>query len=412
LKVAGAAVDTGGGAGAISGELADAVGRFRRPALVAGAIGLLASIAGFALAPEHFFPSWLFACMFCLGLALGCQAVLMLHHVTGGAWGIPIRRSLEAATRTLPLVALFFLPLFLGLQRLYEWARPEDVAHDPVLRHKALYLNVPFFAGRAVLCFAAWMLFAFFLNRWSREQDSVPAGDSASRRLSRRLQLLSSAGLVAYGFTITFFSIDWVMSLEPHWFSTMYGVLYIAGQALAGFSFVVALTVVLSQYRPLSGFIHREHFHDLGKLMLAFVMFWAYVSFSQYLIIWSGNLPEEIPWYLRRLHGGWGWVGIAIVLFHFLLPFLLLLPASANRNSRVLLTVAGIVLFMRIADIFWYVRPATSPVPRLSLHWMDLAAPLGVLGIWLFVFLGQLTRRPLLPVNDPEFAEALEHGAH
>jgi len=392
---------------AVSGELADAAVRVRRTALAAGAIGVVASAAGFVLAPDRFFPSWLFACMFCLGLALGCQAVLMLNYVTGGAWGIPIRRPLEAATRTLPLVALFFLPLFLGLRRLYEWARPEDVAHDAILRHKALYLNVPFFAARAALCFAVWMAFAFFLNRWSREQDAAP-----SRILTRRLQLLSSAGLVVYGLTITFFSVDWVMSLEPHWFSTMYGVLYIAGQALAGFSFVIALTVVLSRYRPLSDFIRPKHFHDLGKLMLAFVMFWAYVSFSQYLIIWSGNLPEEIPWYLRRLHGGWGWIGIAIVLFHFLLPFLLLLPASANRNTRVLAGVAGLVLFMRFVDLFWYVRPPTSPVPRLSLHWMDLAAPVGVLGIWLFVFLGQLLKRPLLPVNDPEYLEALEHGAH
>ncbi|HEY6050552.1 MAG TPA: hypothetical protein VIZ58_04835 [Thermoanaerobaculia bacterium] len=393
---------------AVSGELLDAVSRARRPALVAGAAGILASAAGFALVPDRFFPSWLFACMFCLGLALGCQAVLMLNHVTGGAWGIPIRRSLEAATRTLPLVALFFLPLFLGLHRLYEWARPEDVARDAILRHKTPYLNVPFFAGRAILCFAVWMAFAYFLNRWSREQDAGGSG----RAITRRLQLLSSAGLVIYGLTITFFSIDWVMSLEPHWFSTMYGVLFIAGQALAGFSFVIALTVALSRYRPLSEFIHREHFHDLGKLMLAFVMFWAYVSFSQYLIIWSGNLPEEIPWYLRRLNGGWGWIGIALVLFHFLLPFLLLLPASANRNARVLMSVAGLVLLMRIADLFWYVRPATSPVPRLSFHWMDLAAPIGVLGMWLFVFLGQLARRPLLPVHDPEYLEALEHGAH
>jgi hypothetical protein len=392
---------------AVSSELAERVVRVRRPALAAGVVGLMASAAGFALAPDRFFPSWLFACMFCLGLALGCQSVLMLNHVTGGAWGIPIRRPLEAATRTLPLVALFFLPLFLGLRRLYEWARPEDVAHDAILRHKAVYLNVPFFTARAALCFAAWMAFAFFLNHWSRQQDAEPR-----RSLTRRLQLLSSAGLVVYGLTITFFSVDWVMSLEPHWFSTMYGVLYIAGQALAGFSFVIALTVVLSRYRPLSEFINREHFHDLGKLMLAFVMFWAYVSFSQYLIIWSGNLPEEIPWYLRRLHGGWGWIGIAIVLFHFLLPFLLLLPASANRNTRVLAGVAGLVLFMRFADLFWYVRPPTSPAPRLSLHWMDLAAPLGILGIWLFVFLGQLMRRPLLPVNDPEYVEALGHGAH
>ena len=290
---------------------------------------------------------------------------------------------------------------------LYEWARPEEVAHDAVLLHKAAYLNVPFFLARAVLCFAAWMTFMFFLNRWSREQDEAP-----KKGLTRRLQLLSSAGLVAYGLTITFFSIDWVMSLEPHWYSTMYGVIFIAGEALSGFAVIFAVTVMLVHFRPLYEFVRGEHFHDLGKLMLAFVMFWAYVAFSQYLIIWSGNLPEEIPWYLRRLNGGWGWFGVGMILLHFLLPFLLLLPASANRNSRILVGVALLILAMRLLDVFWYVRPAGTAPGHFSLHAMDVAAPVGVLGLWLFVFLGQLLRRPLLPVNDPEYREALEHGGH
>ena len=389
-----------------SDELRGAVNRARRRALLAGAAGLAACAAGYFLAPTSFFPSYLFACMFCLGLALGCQAVLMLHHITGGAWGIPIRRPLEAATRTLPVIALLFLPLLLGLKTLYEWARPEEVAHDVILQHKAAYLNVPFFLLRAALCFAAWMAFAWFLNRWSREQDEAPR-----RGLTRRLQLLSSAGLVAYGLTITFFAIDWAMSLEPHWYSTMYGVLFLAGQSLSGFALIIAVTVLLARMPPLSAFVTPKHFHDLGKLMLAFVMFWAYVSFSQYLIIWSGNLPEEIPWYLRRLQGGWGWFGMALILLHFLLPFLLLLPASANRNPRTLAFVACLVVSMRFVDVFWLIRPASSPA-RFSLHWMDVAAPAGVLGVWFFSFFGQLLRRPLLPIHDPEFKEASEHGSH
>jgi hypothetical protein len=389
-----------------SDELQGAVGRARRLALLVGAAGLCACAAGYFLAPASFFPSYLFACMFCLGLALGCQAVLMLHHVTGGAWGIPIRRPLEAATRTLPVIALLFLPLLLGLTTLYEWARPEEVAHDVILQNKAAYLNVPFFLARTALCFAAWMAFAWFLNRWSREQDEAPR-----RGLSRRLQRLSSAGLVVYGLTITFFAIDWAMSLEPHWSSTMYGVLFIAGQSLSGFALIIAVTVLLARMPPLFAFVTPKHFHDLGKLMLAFVMFWAYVSFSQYLIIWSGNLPEEIPWYLRRLQGGWGWFGMALILLHFLLPFLLLLPASANRNPRTLVFVACLVVSMRFVDVFWLIRPASSP-SRFSLHWMDLAAPAGVLGVWFFVFFGQLLRRPLLPIHDPEFVEASEHGSH
>jgi hypothetical protein len=386
--------------------LARAVTRVRRPALIAGIVGLAGCAIGALAAPQQFFRSYLFATLFWGGIALGCLAVLMLRYITGGAWGVPIRRPLESATRTLPLVALFFVPLLFGLSRLYDWARPEDVARDPILRHKTLYLNVPFFVGRGLLYVAAWLLLAFFLNRWSSEQDRAP-----SPGVNRRLQLLSSGGLVAYGLTITFWSIDWMMSLEPHWYSTMYGVLLIAGQALSGLAFATAVTILLSRYEPLSRVVSAENLHDLGKLLLAFVMFWAYVSFSQYLIIWAGNLPEEIPWYLRRLQGGWGWFGIALIVLHFALPFLLLLPADANRNPRILAFVAFLVVGMRCVDLFWLVRPAFDP-GRFEVHWLDLAAFVGLGGLWITIFLWQLLERPLLPRNDPEFPEALRHAAH
>jgi hypothetical protein len=380
--------------------------RFQRPALFVGVAALAACAVGGFFAPAQFFRSYLFAFLFWIGIALGCMAVAMLHHVTGGAWGLPIRRPLESATRTLPLLLLLFLPILLGARKLYEWADPAAVAHDPILRQKGPYLNLPFFTGRALLYFAAWLAFAYFLNRWSLDQDAT-----GERPIGRRLQLLSSGGLVAYGLTVTFASIDWAMSLEPHWFSTMYGVLFIAGQALGAFAFIIVVLVLLADTPPISGYVGQRHYHDLGKLMLAFVMFWAYVSFSQYLIIWSGNLPEEIPWYLRRLQGGWGWVGAALILFHFLLPFLLLLPASANRNPRVLGAVAGLVVFMRLVDVFWLTQPAFAG-SRFRLSWMDLLAPIGVGGLWIAVFLWQLGKRPLLPVNDPEFQQALAHGAH
>jgi hypothetical protein len=386
--------------------LTAAVERVRRPALVVGILALVACAVGAATSPRQFFQSYLFACVFWAGLALGSLAVLMLRYVTGGAWGVPIRRPLESATRTLPFVALLFLPLVFGLRQLYEWARPEAVAHDPILQHKQLYLNVPFFIGRGILYIAAWFLLAWFLNRWSDEQDRAP-----SPRLNRKLQLVSSGGLVAYGLTITFWSIDWLMSLEPHWYSTMYGVLLMAGQALSALAFAVAVTILLAQFKPLSDVLSPEHLHDLGKLLLAFVMFWAYVAFSQYLIIWSGNLPEEIPWYLRRLQGGWGWFGIAMIVLHFSLPFLLLLSADANRNPRILGTVALLIVVMRAVDLFWLIRPAFSP-GRFHFHWLDFAAPVGVGGVWLAIFLWQLLERPLLPRNDPEFLEAMEHAAH
>lgn len=386
--------------------LAGAVERVRRPALLVGIAALAACAVGAWVTPVQFFRSYLFACVFWTGIALGCLAVLMLRYVTGGAWGVPIRRPLESATRTLPLVALLFIPLLFGLNHLYEWARPEDLARDPLLAHKTRYLNVSFFVGRGVVYVAAWLLLAFFLNRWSLEQDRTP-----SARVNRKLQVLSSGGLVAYGLTITFWSIDWLMSLEPHWYSTMYGVLLIAGQALSGLAFVIAVTILLARYKPLSEVVSPERLHDLGKLLLAFVMFWAYVAFSQYLIIWAGNLPEEIPWYLRRLQGGWGWFGIALIVLHFALPFLLLLSADANRNPRILASVAALVVAMRAVDLFWLVRPVFSP-GRFRIHWLDVAAPVGIGGIWLAVFLWQLLERPLLPRNDPEFAEALEHAAH
>jgi hypothetical protein len=387
-------------------DLSAAVARARRPLLLAGIAGSIACAIGAYAAPVQFFHSYLFACVFWSGLALGSLAILMLRYVTGGAWGVPIRRPLESATRTLPLVALFFVPLLFGLKNLYAWARPEDVARDPVLHHKAAYLNFPFFLGRGVVYVGAWLLLAFFLNRWSKEQDRSP-----SPELNRRLQLVSSGGLVVYGLTITFWSIDWLMSLEPRWYSTMYGVLLIAGQALSALAFVIALTILLARYEPLASVLSPEHLHDLGKLLLAFVMFWAYVSFSQYLIIWAGNLPEEIPWYLRRLQGGWGWFGIAIIVLHFALPFLLLLSADANRNPRILSTVAILVVVMRVVDLFWLVRPAFSP-GHFEVHWLDLAAFVALGGLWLSFLLWQLLERPLLARNDPEFAEAIEHAAH
>jgi len=393
--------------------LVDAIDRVRRPALVVGCVALAACGAGWFLAPDALLRAYLFGFVFFAGLSLGCLAIAMLQHLTGGAWGIPIRRILESGTRTLPLVAILFLPIAFGLERLYPWARPKEVAKDAILQAKEAYLNVPFFLARAAFYFAVWILIAWFLNRWSLEQDR--AGSPA---LTRRLQMLSAAGLVAYGLTMTFASIDWVMSLEPRWFSTMYGVMIIAGQALNALAFVTAALVLMSPRRPYADFVRTSHYHDLGKLLLAFVMFWCYVAFSQYLIIWAGNLPEEIPWYMRRFSGGWGWVGAALVLLHFALPFLLLLPEGANRNPRILASVAALVVLMRLVDVYWLVRPvftqatAAAGSTRFQVTWLDFAAPIGIGGVWLAVFLWQLEEHPLLPAGDPEFLEALAHADH
>jgi hypothetical protein len=386
-------------------RLPEAVGRFGRRALGVGILALAGSVLGALSSPDQFFRSYLLAFIFWNGLAVGSLAVLMLQYLTGGAWGIAIRRELEAATRTLPLCALFFLPLAFGLQRLYEWTHADVVAKDELLAKKAAYLNAPFFLGRTAVAFAAWMLAAHFMSRWSQEQDS--AADRGA--IDRKLQLLSGGGLVLYALSVTWTSVDWVMSLEPHWYSTMYGVIFMVSQGLGALALATLAVLALSPWEPVGSFVGGRTRHDLGKMMFAFVMFWAYVNFSQYLIVWSGNIPEEIHWYLARFRGGWGALGLAILLFHFVLPFLLLLSRQANRNPRLLAGAAALLVVMRFLDTAWLVLPAFTP-GKLAFHWLDLLLPVGLGGVWLALYARNLSARPLLPVHDPGFEEALAHG--
>jgi hypothetical protein len=342
--------------------------------------------------------------MFFLGVTLGSMALNMLQYLSGGAWGIVIRRFCEAASRTLPLLAVLFLPIVAGIPVLYEWSNPAMVARDEILRHKHAYLNVPFFLIRAVLYFAGWIVLSHLLNKWSREQD-----ETGSRALNRRLQLISGPGLVWWALSVTFMSIDWVLSVNPHWFSTIFGLLFMAGQGLNAMAFVIMLTVILARRKPLADVITPRHLHDLGKLMLALVMVWAYFSFSQFLIIWSGNLAEEIPWYARRLHGGWQFVGLALVFLHFALPFALLLSREVKRSAQLILGVSVVVIAMRFVDLYWLVMPDFRQ-GGFGVSWLDLAAPAALGGIWLWAFTAQLDKRPLLPIRDPHLQEALEHG--
>jgi hypothetical protein len=381
--------------------------RFQRPVLVVGILFAIATAAGAFLNPQQFYQSYLMAWLYWAGLAVGCLAVLMIHHLSGGSWGMVIRRIMEAGTRTLPLVALLFVPVLFGMRNLYIWARPEVVAADELLQHKEPYLNLPFFVARTALYFAIWITLALFLNRWSRQQDEKGSDEAAGRRI----QKLSAGGLVLLVLTMTFASVDWVMSLEPHWFSTIFGALILVGQALGGLSLGIAALILLARYRPLSEIVTPACLHDLGKLLLAFVMVWAYFAFSQFLIIWAGNLPEEIPWYLSRLAGGWQWIGLALVLMHFVLPFMLLLSRNLKRDARPLTWVAVLVLVMHLVDVFWLTQPAFS-AGVFHLHWLDLVAPMGVGGIWLAFFIRTLRRRPLVPLKDPALKEAMEHGGH
>ena len=391
------------------------VNRYQQRALIVGVVFAILLAVGIFLPPEmgggvaQFFRSYLLAFVFWVGIATGCLAILMLQHLTGGAWGLVIRRVLEAGTRTLPLLIILFIPLVFGLSYIYEWVYPEHIAEHAareVVEAKHGYLNVTFFLIRTAVYFAIWAVLTLLLNKWSDEQDRT-----ASRRLLRNLQKLSGPGLVLYVLTVTFASIDWVMSLEPEWFSTIFGLIFVINWVLTAFSFVIAVMVLLAGRKPLSGVVLPRHFHDLGKLLLAFVMMWAYFNFSQYLLIWSANIPEETKWYLHRTRGGWGYIAIAVVILHFALPFLLLLSRDLKRNARKLALLAIVVFVMRFVDLFWIITP-TFRREHFGLSFMDIAAPLAMGGLWIAFFAWQLKKRPLLPVNDPYLEQALEQAHH
>lgn len=374
--------------------------RLRRVAITVAVVGALASALGAWQSPVQFYRSYLVAYLFWLGLALGSLAILMINHITGGAWGAVIRRLLESAAQTMPLLALLFLPIALGVRELYEWARPEVVAHDPILQHKSLYLNVPFFLGRAVVYFVAWSAVAYFLARWSLVQDRA-----RDDRPAIWLEQLSRGGLLLLGLTATFASVDWMMSLEPHWFSTIYGFLFMGGCVLAALAFAISMASAIADRPPLSEVITPSTLHDLGKLLFAFVMLWAYFSLSQFLIIWAADLPEEIPWYLRRLSGGWRVLILAIIAVQFLLPFVLLLSRRVKRSATAMAVVASVVLLARFADLYWLVVPAFDAT-ALRVHVLDVTTLAGVGGLWLAAFVRHLEGRPLLPLGDPSLPEA------
>jgi len=378
----------------------------RQRSLVIGVMGLVAAGAGALVSPAQFFHSYLLAFLFWLAAALGGLALTMLHHLSGGGWGVVLRRIFEASARTLPWMALFFVPLVFGLTDLYPWTDTAMVAGDHILKEKTLYLNVPFFLVRAVLYFAIWNGLAFVLTRWSAEQDRT-----GNPELAIRMQSTSAVGLVLYVATMTFASIDWGMSLEPHWFSTMYGFLFVIGQALMGLAVAIVVARRLSTEPPMSGVYNAGHFHDFGKLLFAFTMVWAYLSFSQFLIIWSANLPEEIPWYQHRLSHGWEYLGIALVAFHFAVPFIVLLSRRTKRNSTVLARMALWLIVARFLDLFYLIGPEAY-TKGLSFHWLDVAAVVGLGGIWVAIFTSNLKSRPLLPVHDAGLADALRAEHH
>ena len=379
------------------------IGRRQMPAMIVGLLGLALLVLFGLRNPTQLFRSYHFAYVFWAVVPLGCMGVLMLHHMTGGWWGYPIRRILEAGTRTLPLVFVLFLPILAGMTRLYPWAQPDVVAADPILEYKKPYLNPAFFTVRSFVYFAVWILLASLLNKWSSEQDRT--GDP---KLKIRMTSLSGPGFILWGVLLTLAVIDWVMSLEPHWFSTMYGLLFMVTSGLAAMSFSVIVLRRLSDREPLRDCVEPKRFIDIGNLMLTMVLLWTYMAFSQLLIIWSGNLKNEIPWYKERAFGGWAPVAAFLLIFHFFFPFFLLLQRGVKRRLHVLSMVAVLLFVLTLVDIYWIVVPSYE-VSAPKVHALDLLALIGVGGVWLSGFLWQLKKRPLLPLHDPRFEGVLEH---
>jgi hypothetical protein len=378
--------------------------RVQRAAFALAALGAAGLAYGFALERERFFQAYLVAYLYWLAPALGSLAIVMLHNMTGGGWGFAVRRLLEAGMRTLPWMALLFVPIALGLHELYEWSHADVVAADPVLQHKRPYLNEPFFLVRAALYFALWSVLALSMVRLSERYDR-----KLSLRALRRLKIASGFGLVAYVGSMSFAAFDWGMSLEPHWYSTIYGVHFVVGQGLSTLCFAVLVAARLARHAPFDRWLAPGHFHDLGNLMLAFVLLWAYVSFSQYLIIWSGNLPEENPYYLVRVGPQWQVLALLLVVCHFAAPFVVLLVRGSKRSARALSMLALVLLLVRFVDYYWLLAPAFRH-GEFAPSWLDLAAPLALGGLWLGLFVRNLRGRPLVSLQDAKLLGRLEEA--
>ncbi len=355
--------------------------------------------------PLQFMRSYLFAFVFWMGLPLGATALRLIHNLVSGTWGFPLRRPLESATKTLPWMAMLGLPLLMRLPLIFPWADPNVVAHDEILQYRAPYMNVHFFIARAAIYFAFCMLVTRLINRWSREQD-----ENGNPALTMRIKRLSAPSLPIFAVLVSLAAVDWVMSLEAHWISTIFGFIFIVGQLLATMSLMTISAIRLSKQESMRGLVTPKLLNDYGNLLLVFTMLWAYLSFSQFLIIWGGNLRDEVPWYMSRAMSGWAWVALLLVVFHFAVPFFLLLMRFVKRRAERLSLLAAGLLLMTMVDTYWLIEPSFSPNgPRLEPA--DLIAMLAIGGIWFWRYAANLQSRSYLPMNDPRLKVLLQHHA-
>jgi len=373
---------------------------------VAGVVGLVLTFVGMAFSPTPALLAYLISYVFWLGLAVGALTLVMANHAAGARWNISIRRFGEAAGATLPIFILLFIPLLLGAKHIWFWVDPHGLSQEVMekLQGKRAYLNMGFFTVRAFLYLALFSIFAWLLRSLSVRQD-----ETGEASLTASMRAYSPIGIVLFVLAFTFASFDWLMSLQPTWYSTIFGLYVYAGSFVASVALLcLIVTGVRSSGHPLAAAISVDHQHNLGKLLLAFVAFWAYMAFSQYMLIWAGNLPEELIWIVRRSRGVWRPVGILILLGHFLVPFFLLLSRDLKRSPPALAAVSAWMLVIHYIDLYWVVMPAAD-IDRLGLHWTHFTSFVGVGGVsvaaalWLF-----RAARPV-PVRDPFLEDALRY---
>ncbi len=391
----------------------ESVSRLQNGGMAVGVVALLVAIFGAMKSPADFYHSYIFSYMLILGLTVGSLGLLMLQHLTGGIWGIVIRRPLEAASRNLWLMLILFIPILMGMNHLYSgngsetgWLNAPKEGEHALTSWQQGYLTPGGFKARAAIYFIIWIGLMVVFNAWSKQQDQESNGEG----LKQRLKTLAAPGVILYILAMTFAAIDWVMSLSPRWASTIYGFLFVAGQAISAMALMIAVIVLLAGSEPFREIIKKRHLHDLAKLLFAFNMLWAYFAFSQLLIIWSGNQPEEITFYRSRLNGQWGVVAVMVLLFSFAIPFLLLLSRDVKRTASIVSKIAVWMIFMRLVDLYWMTRPEFTS--RAVPTWLDIVVPVALIGLWLGFFAMNLKQRPLLPVGDPNLSEALAQNEH
>jgi hypothetical protein len=383
----------------------------RSRAMLSAAVGLGACLLGALVFPASFFPAYLTAFLFWTGISVASIGLCFLHRLVGGGWALALRRPFEAAGSMVVVMAVLFIPVLLGLPYAYPWADRTVVEADPLVAQKVkIFLTPSFFATRAAIYFVLWALGALAVNAWSRQQDRRE--DQAP---SRRLTAFAGPALVLTFLSTSFAAFDWAMSRDPDWYSTIYGAMFIVGAILSTLAFLTVFTIQNAAYEPVKSALTVGRLNDVGNLLLAFTMLWAYMSFSQFIIIWMGNLPEEVIWYLRRTQGVWGVVALALIAFGFFAPFLALLQRQHKRDAAWVLPIASWILVMRVVDLSWlilpgYTDPKVDGFPWGSLPWL-LAALAGIGGVWMVGFVGRLRSAPLVPLRDPRILDAMAHEA-